>query len=475
MGKDVYITEEFLLENKAARRLYHEYAEGMPIVDYHCHLPPADIAGDRSYSNMSELWLHGDHYKWRAMRSNGVPEKYCTGDSSDREKFQKWAETVPYLLRNQLYNWTHLELKRYFGISDRLLNGETAAEIWQDCNAKLADPAYSCRGLLRQCNVRLVCTTDDPVDGLEEHAKIREDDSCDIKVLPAWRPDRGMAVEDPEKFNEWINRLEKAAGLDIDSFSSYLEALRRRHAFFDEAGCRVSDHGIETVYAEDYDDAEIRLAFEHVRMGRTLSAEEILKFKSAMLYEFGLMDAESGWVQQFHLGAMRNNNTRMFEALGPDSGFDSIGDFEIGRPLARLLDRLNSAGKLAKTILYNLNPRDNALLVTMMGNFQDGTVAGKMQYGSAWWFLDQKDGMERQLEDLSQTGLLSRFAGMLTDSRSFLSFTRHEYFRRILCNMLGRDMEKGFIPEDYKLAGNMVKDISFRNAIRYFGFDLPPQ
>lgn len=472
MDKDVFITEDFLLETDTARRLYHECAENMPVIDYHCHLPPDQIATDRRFENMTRIWLDGDHYKWRAMRSNGVEERYCTGDASDWEKFEKWVETVPYLLRNQLYNWTHLELKRYFGISDRLLCPKTAKSIWNECNQVLAQPDFSCRGLMKRSNVVLVCTTDDPTDTLEHHKAIAEDDSFDIQVLPAWRPDKGMAVENPAVFNSWVDKLSGAANVHIRDFASYMEALRKRHDFFHEMGCKLSDHGIETAYADDYTEKEINLIFRKVRCGKALGGNEILKFKSAMLYEFGIMDHEKKWTQQYHLGALRNNNTRMFEILGPDSGFDSIGDFEIARPLSKLLDRLDRTNQLAKTILYNINPRDNALLVTMLGNFQDGSAPGKMQYGSAWWFLDQKDGMERQIEDLSQTGLLSRFVGMITDSRSFLSFTRHEYFRRILCNILGNDIAKGLIPSDMELIGRMVRDICYNNAADYFGFDV---
>lgn len=467
-----FITEDFLLETDAARRLYHEYAAGLPIIDYHCHLPPAQIAADHRFRNIADIWLGGDHYKWRLMRANGVPERYCTGDATDWEKFEKWAETVPCTLRNPLYHWTHLELARYFGITNPLLGPNTAREIWEACNARLADPDMSCRGLMKQSNVQLVCTTDDPVDSLEHHKVIADDPAFDIQVLPTWRPDKGMAVETPETFNAWVDTLGAAANMDIGSFHAYLAALHKRHDFFHRMGCRLSDHGIETAYAESYTDADLKAAFTKLRDGEALRADEALRFKSAMLYEFGLMDHEKSWTQQFHFNARRNNNTRMFKALGPDTGFDSIGDFELGRSLSRLLDRLDQDNRLAKTILYTLNPRDNALLITMMGNFQDGSVPGKMQFGSGWWFLDQIDGMERQMEDLSNMGLLSRFVGMLTDSRSFLSYPRHEYFRRVLCNMLGRDMTRGRIPDDIPLAGQMVRDIGYNNAAGYFGFDV---
>lgn len=473
MKTKAFIHDDFLLRTKAARRLYHDYAEAMPIIDYHCHLPPAQIAADKRYQDLAEIWLGGDHYKWRAMRSDGVSERFCTGEAPAREKFQKWAETVPHLLRNPLYHWTHLELARYFGIADRLLGPDTAESIWQDCNARLRNPAFSARGLMRQSNVVLVCTTDDPVDSLDAHRAIAGDTTFATKVYPTWRPDKGMAVEDPDAFNGWLDRLAQAAGMEIKTFDDYLIALDRRHEAFHQAGCRLSDHGLETVYAADYTPAQARAAFDRLVRRQPLDAAETLTFKSAMLYEFGIMDWRRGWTQQFHLGAMRNNNSRLFKALGPDTGFDSIGDYEIGRPLSRLLDRLDREDRLARTILYNLNPRDNELLATMLGNFQDGSIPGKMQWGSGWWFLDQMDGMRRHLEALSQLGLLSRFVGMLTDSRSFLSYTRHEYFRRILCDLLGNDIEQGLIPGDYALVGGMVKDICYRNAAAYFGFDVP--
>jgi len=469
---DAYIHDDFLLETKWARELYHEHATRLPIIDYHCHLPPQQIAADHSFENMSELWLAGDHYKWRAMRANGVDERFCTGDASDWEKFQKWAETVPCLLRNQLYTWTHLELARYFQVFD-LLCPETAEDIWNSCNERLASPEFSCRGLMTQSNVLLCCTTDDPTDSLDHHRRIAADASFPIRVLPAWRPDKGMAVDCPERFPAWVGRLAEAADTEIRDVASYLAALRERHAYFHTSGCRLSDHGLETIYAEDYTDSEVETIFGKARRGEYVNADEVLKFKSAMLYEFGVMDHEAGWTQQYHLGALRNNNSAMVELLGTDTGFDSIGDFDLARPLSRLMDRLARTGQLAKTIFYSLNPRDNAVLVTMAGNFQDGSVPGKMQLGSAWWFLDQKDGMERQIEDLSQSGLLSRFVGMLTDSRSFLSYARHEYFRRILCNVLGNDMATGLVPGDMDLVGGMVRDISYNNAAQYFGFDLP--
>lgn len=467
---DVLITENFLLETPSGVRLYHEFAKDLPIVDYHCHLPPREIAEDRRFANLTQLWLAGDHYKWRAMRANGVDERYITGDASDEEKFLAWARTVPKTLRNPLYHWTHMELKRPLGISDRLLGPDTAQSIWNECNARLAQPEFSCRGILRQMNVVLVCTTDDPTDTLEEHRKIADQRSFEVRVLPTFRPDRAMAVESPEAFNAWVHRLEQAAEMEIRHYDAFLEALGRRHAYFHAMGCRLSDHGLETMPAEDYTLSEVRAAFARLRRGGALGQVEAARFKSALLYEFALMDHQRGWTQQFHIGALRNTNTRQWQALGPDSGFDSIADGPYARPLARFLDRLDRHDRLARTILYNLNPADNAMMATMIGNFQDGRIPGKIQWGSAWWFLDQKDGIEQHLNTLSNLGLLSRFVGMLTDSRSFLSYTRHEYFRRILCNLLGRDMDAGLLPRDFGLVGGMVQDICYHNAVRYFGF-----
>lgn len=465
-----FIHEDFLLASRTSRELYHTYAAHLPIIDYHCHVPPADIARDRSFANLTEIWLGGDHYKWRAMRTCGVEEKYITGAATDREKFQKWAETVPKTLRNPLYHWTHLELKRPFGISDRLLNPDTAQGIWDECNAQLATPGFSVRGILRRMNVEVVCTTDDPVDSLEHHRALAADAGFPVRVYPAFRPDKAMAVEDPSAFCGYVAKLAGAADVDIRRFTDFLEALRKRHDVFRDLGCRVSDHGLEEMYAEDYTQAEIVASFDKLLRRTALTPAEIVRFKSAMLYELAVMDWEAGWVQQFHLGALRNTNTRMLRTLGPDTGFDSIGDFTLARPLARFLDRLDADDRLARTILYNLNPRDNELFATMIGNFQDGSSSGKIQYGAAWWFLDQADGMTRQLEALSTMGLLSRFVGMLTDSRSFLSYPRHEYFRRLLCNILGGEMERGLLPPDMDLVGGMVKDICYDNAVRYFAF-----
>ncbi len=463
-----FMDQDFLLHNDVARELYHQHAAKMPIFDYHCHLNPKDIAEDRKFKNMTEIWLAGDHYKWRALRTNGISEKYITGSASDREKFGKWAETVPHTLRNPLYHWTHLELKRFFGV-EKLLSPATADEIWEDCNTKLQTPEFSCRGIIKMANVHTICTTDDPVDSLDYHQMIKAD-GFETNVLPAWRPDKAMAVEHSKTYNQYIDSLEEAADENIGSFAALMDALDNRHQFFHDNGCRLSDHGLETVLADDYSETEIEKIFTKIRKGNDLNREEVRKFQSAMLYEFGIMDHSRGWTQQFHIGALRNNNTRLFNKLGPDTGFDSMGDLEIARPLSKLLNRLDMENKLSKTVLYNLNPRDNELFATMIGNFQDGSVPGKMQFGSGWWFLDQKDGMEKQMNALSNLGLLSRFIGMLTDSRSFLSYTRHEYFRRTLCNLLGNDVEKGEIPNDMDLLGSMVENICFNNAKEFFKF-----
>ncbi|MBN1818606.1 MAG: glucuronate isomerase [Sedimentisphaerales bacterium] len=462
-----FLSDDFLLQNKTACILYHEHAAGMPIYDYHCHLPADQIASDKRFENMTQIWLYGDHYKWRAMRSNGIEERYCTGDASDWEKFAQWAETVPYCLRNPLYHWTHMELKRPFGITGKLLNPNTARQIYEQCNAMLAMPEYSVRNILRKMNVKLVCTTEDPLDSLEHHQKIRAD-GFEIRVHTAWRPDKAMAAENVANLNAWIDRLAELTDMDIRTFSDYLEAIGKRHQYFHDNGCRLSDHGLEAAVAEDFTQSQIEAVFGKIRTAKPLTPEEVLQFKSAMMIEFALLDWQKGWVQQLHLGPMRNNNSRMFAQLGPDTGFDSIGDTMTAAPLARFLDRLDRTNRLPKTILYNIHPRDNEVMATMLGNFQDGSCPGKMQYGSGWWFLDQMDGMIKQMNALSNLGLLSRFVGMLTDSRSFLSYPRHEYFRRILCNLLGEDVEKGLLPGDMSLLGQMVEDISYNNARSYF-------
>lgn len=463
-----FMDKNFLLHTETAQKLYHQYAAKMPIFDYHCHINPKDIAEDRRFNTITEIWLAGDHYKWRAMRTNGIAEKYCTGDASDWEKFEKWAETVPQSLRNPLFHWTHLELKKFFGIEE-ILSPTNARKIYDACNEKLATPEYSCRNIIRMANVHTICTTDDPIDNLQYHKQIR-DSGFEVAVLPAWRPDKSMAVEDPASYNLYLNQLAEVSEMEINTFDDLMIALNKRHLFFHENGCRLSDHGLDTAYAEDYTADEIDAIFLHIRSGLRISIRSIQKFKSCMLFEFGRMDHLQGWTQQFHIGALRNNNTRLLTALGPDTGFDSIGDKPVAEPLSRLLNRLDTQNKLTKTILYNLNPADNELYATMIGNFQDGSIPGKIQWGSGWWFLDQKDGMEKQINTLSNLGLLSRFVGMLTDSRSFLSYTRHEYFRRTLCNILGNDVENGEIPDDMELLGSTVENICFNNAKNYFNF-----
>ena len=463
-----FLDENFLLQNKTAQTLYHEFAKEMPIIDYHNHLSPEQIANDINFANLTQVWLYGDHYKWRAMRTNGINEKYITGDASDFEKFQQWAATVPYTLRNPLYHWTHLELQRYFHI-DTILNADTAAAVYDQATALLQTKEYSVLGLLKKMNVKTLCTTDDPIDNLEHHQKIAAD-HCPIRVLPAFRPDKAMNVDDVEVFNAYVNKVEAAANVSVSSYSDYLTALKNRHDYFAANGASVSDHGLEQIYAEDYTEAEISNIFDKIRNGKALDYTENLKFKSAMLIEFAKWDCEKGWVQQFHLGALRNNNVRMLSQLGPDTGWDSIGDFSQAKSLSKFLNKLDTTDQLAKTILYNLNPADNELMATMIGNYNDGSVAGKVQYGSGWWFLDQKDGMIKQINTLSNMGLLSKFIGMLTDSRSFLSFPRHEYFRRLLCNMLGEEIENGELPNDILWTGKVVQDICYNNAKSYFCF-----
>jgi glucuronate isomerase len=464
-----FIHEDFLLQSDAAKRLYHEYAEHEPILDYHCHLSPKDIADDRQFNNLFEIWLEGDHYKWRAMRANGIEERFCTGDASPKDKFLAWAKTVPRTLRNPLYHWTHLELKRYFGI-ETLLNEETAPAIWNRANELLATKDLGARGILKKFHVKALCTTDDPVDDLSHHAAIAAS-GMETRVYPTFRPDKALIVHLPEAFNAWVQKLAKASQINIENFDDFLAALKQRHDFFHEHGCRLSDHGLNHCFANTGrgDCAKI---FDRARSGHAADAAEHEHFAASLMLHFGRLDAEKGWTKQLHIGARRNANSRRFEELGPDTGFDSIGDWPQIDALGQYLDRLDHEGALPKTIIYDLNPADAYAVATMIGNFQDGTVAGKIQMGSGWWFLDQKEAMEWQMNALSNNGLLSRFVGMLTDSRSFMSYPRHEYFRRVLSNLVGQDIANGELPEDYELVGGMVKNICYGNAKEYLGLEI---
>lgn len=464
-----FLDDNFLLQTHAAERLYYKYAADMPIFDYHCHLPVAEIAENKKFPNLTSAWLHGDHSKWRAMRANGIDEYSITGAASSQAKFRAWATTVPKTLRNPLYQWTHLELKNLFGITGAQLSLATADDIYSQCSEMLQRDDFSTRGLLKKMHVKVVCTTDDPLDNLEHHRRLDGDASFRIKVLPTFTPDQALAMDDPTAFNLWVNRLAEICNQDIGNYHQFLACLAARHAFFHNVGCRLSDHRIEEPYAEDYTESAVASIFAKVRAGKIPGVDDTRAFKSAMLIEFALMDHGRGWTQQFHLGALRNQNSRASRNLGPDTGYDSIGDFTMGRSLGRLLDRLDTHDKLAKTILYALNPRDNEMIATAIGNFQGGGIPGKMQFGSGWWFNNHKDGMERHLNALSNMGLLSRFVGMTTDSHSFLSYPRHEYFRRVLCNLFGGDMERGELPDDFELIGETIRDICFRNATNYFG------
>ena len=459
--------DDYLLSNDYSKELYHNHASKHPIIDYHCHLDPKLIAEDHKFKSITELWLGGDHYKWRAMRSNGVDEKYITGDASDWEKFLKWAETVPYTMRNPLYQWTHLELKTAFGIN-KILNPETAKEIYEECNEKLKN--MSAKTLMLHYNVETVCTTDDPIDSLEHHIKIKES-GFNVNVLPTWRPDKAMMIETGKDYIKYITKLSEITNIHINSFDKLIEAIKIRHDFFHSVGCRLSDHGVEELYDIDYTQDEINNIFIMVLNNGTPNENEIKKFKTAMMHRFGEMDYEKNWSQQIHYGAIRNNNTRMFNSIGPDTGFDSIGEFNTAKGLAKFLDNLDKNNTLTKTIIYNLNPSANEMIATMIGNFQDGKIPGKIQFGSGWWFLDQKDGMQKQMNALSNLGLLSRFVGMLTDSRSFISYPRHECFRRILCELIGNDIMNGELPaSEMKFISNMVDDICYNNAKEYFKF-----
>jgi glucuronate isomerase len=467
------IHEGFLLQSDEAVRLYHDYAAGQPIIDYHTHLPPAEIAADRRWANISQVWLNGDHYKWRQMRTNGIAERFCTGDASDREKFDAFAGIVPYLLRNPLYHWCHLELARYFQVDDLLLSAKTADEVWERTSAVLQG-GMSARSLLEQSNVLAVCTSDDPIDSLEHHRAVAADATFAARMLPTWRPGRLLAVADPG-WNAYLDELAAAAGVDIAGFDDLVTALALRRDAFHAAGCRLSDHALAGGLFAPASAVEVGAIFDRLRSGSPLSAAERDRLATAILLELARLYSEKGWTMQLRIGAMRDNNSAMFAALGPDTGYDSMGDRSYAEPLAQLLNAMSSSGTLPRTILYNVNPRDTEMLASMLGCFEDGSVPGKMQLGAAWWFLDQKDGIERQLEAISQMGSLRRFVGMVADSRSFLSFSRHEYFRRILCNVLGADMAAGLLPHDFDLVGALVEDVCFRNAERYFGFELPPR
>ena len=462
-----FINQNFLLGNKTAEKLYHQYSADQPIIDFHCHLSPHMIAENRQFADLAQIWLEGDHYKWRAMRTNGISERYCTGDASAREKFMKWAETVPRTIGNPLYHWTHLELARYFNIFE-LLSPKTAGKIFDRASQMLQSPEFSTRSLIKRMNVELICTTDDPADDLLSHKKIR--DTFDVKVLPTWRPDAVIKTDDTEKFKAYINRLSAVSGRSVKSYNELIDTLDLRHEFFHQNGCRLSDHGLDRFYHASCSDGEADQIFRKLLAGKPVNPEESEKYRTSVMLELCRLNHKRGWTQQFHVGAMRNNNARMFRMMGPDTGWDSIGVPQDGFKMSRFLSDLDTDNQLTRTILYNLNPADNELMITMAGNFNDGSIPAKVQYGAAWWFLDQKTGMEKHLKDLSVLGLLSRFIGMVTDSRSFLSYPRHEYFRRIACNYIGDEVEKGLIPNDEELLKSLVEGISYRNAKEYFGF-----
>jgi glucuronate isomerase len=462
-----FIHENFLLGNKTAEKLYHNYSENQPIVDFHCHLSPEMIAMDHQFTDLTQVWLDGDHYKWRAMRINGINENYCTGNASNIEKLKKWAETVPATAGNPLYHWTHLELARYFNITE-LLSPSTATAIYEKATAQLQTKEFSARSLIRKMNVEVVCTTDDPADKLEHHQKLK--DSFNIKVLPTFRPDNIIKTEDPERFISYVHKLELANGTEIRNFDALLEALDKRHQYFHDLGCRLSDHGLDRFYFASFKYPEIDRIFKTLLKGDFISFEETEKYKTAMMLELCRLNNKRGWTQQFHVGALRNNNARMFRRMGPDTGWDSIGIAQNPLKISNFLNELDNNEQLTKTILYNINPADNEMMITMAGNFNDGSSAAKVQYGAAWWFLDQKSGMEKHLKDLSSLGLLRRFIGMVTDSRCFLSYPRHEYFRRLVCNFVGEEVEKGLIPDEEELLKPLIEGISYRNAIEYFKF-----
>jgi len=471
VGKS-FLDQDFLLDTATADDLYHGVAAQQPILDYHCHLSPQQVADDHRFRSVTEIWLDGDHYKWRAMRADGVPEREITGAASDWEKFQAWARTVPHTLRNPLYHWTHLELRFPFGLPGKLLGPQTAREIFDHCNRKLGEEGFTTQGLLRQFNVRVVCSTDDPIDDLEPHGRHARRTGAFTKLYPTWRPDRALALHDLAGWNAWLDALGGAVRGPVGTLDELRDALAKRHGAFHAAGCRASDHGLERLYVADCTEREAAAIFAKARAGQAPAPEEIEKLRSTLLYDLAVMDHRRGWAQQFHLGALRDTSTRGMAALGPNTGYDAIADFPQAVALARFLDRLDAAGTLAKTIVYNLNPADNEAFATVIGSFQDGSQPGKMQLGSAWWFLDQLDGMRKQIDAISSLGLLARFVGMLTDSRSFLSFSRHEYFRRLFCSMLGQDVERGLVPHDRSLLGALVEDVCYRNARDYFRFEV---
>ncbi|MEG6567337.1 glucuronate isomerase [Thermoanaerobacterium saccharolyticum] len=462
-----FMDEDFLLNNEVAVKLFHEYASKMPIFDFHCHLNPKDIYEDKKFKNITEVWLYGDHYKWRLMRSNGVDEKYITGDADDYSKFLEFAKTMPMAIGNPVFHWTHLELQRYFGVNE-LLNEKTAPMIWEKVNSVLSGSDFGVRNIIKNSNVKILCTTDDPTDSLEYHKLLKEDKSFDVKVLPAFRPDKGINI-DKDDFRDWVKKLEEASGVTIKNYQGYLDALNSRLEYFDSLGCRLSDHALDFVAYEESSEEEVDGIFKKALNGEKLSQIEIDKFKANMLQFLGRKYKELGWAMQLHIAALRNTNTRMFEKLGPDTGYDSINDINIAYPLSKLLDSLEVTGELPKTILYTLNSKDNYVLATIMGSFQGEGIPGKMQFGSAWWFNDNIDGMREQMRTLANVGLLSKFVGMVTDSRSFLSYPRHEYFRRILCNLIGEWVDRGEVPYDIDLLGKIVQDISYNNAVNYFG------
>jgi len=465
-----FMDKDFLLSTESARMLYHDFAEKMPVLDYHCHINPQEIAEDRKFDNITQVWLGGDHYKWRQMRSNGVEEKYITGDASDREKFQKWAETLPKLIGNPLYHWSHLELQKYFGYTG-YLNGDTAEEVWNLCNAKLQEDSMSVRNIIRQSNVTLICTTDDPVDSLEWHKKIAADTTFDVQVLPAWRPDKAMNVEKPT-FAAYMAQLSEVSGVKVTDFASLKEALKNRMAYFAENGCCVSDHALEYVMYVPATDAEVDAVMAKGLVGQPVSKEEELQYKTAFMLFVAREYNKMGWIMQLHYGCKRDNNAFMFEKLGADTGFDCINNYAPSAQMADFLNALSAGNEIPKTIIYSLNPNDNASIGTIIGCFQDTAAAGKIQQGSAWWFNDHKVGMTEQMTSLANLGCLGNFIGMLTDSRSFLSYTRHEYFRRIMCELIGGWVENGEYPADMKALKEIVEGISYNNAVKYFGFNL---